>query len=501
MPQVINTNMASLNSQRNLNASQGALTTSLQRLSSGLRINSAKDDAAGLAISERFTAQIKGLNQAARNANDGISLAQTAEGGLQTSGDILQRMRELAVQSANGTNSSSDRASLQLEVSQLKDELNRIAGTTQFNGMNVLDGSLSNTQFQVGANAYQTINVSIASSKGTDIGNYGAQSVNTSGAASSIGVAVSGTANGMTGHTLTITGNNNTEDVAITAAGTSADVIAKKINEVSDKTGVEATAMTAAKISTVAVGSHTFDLEDISGNAVTISANIDKTTDLSAMATAINAVSGKTGVMASVTKEGELTLTNKSGGDIAISNYSTTATSGGMSVAGLDAFNDNAQVGATPVALTNTVTSATVGGQINLTSSSGYTVKSSGSNNTVFNAGGTAALGSTLSNVDDLDISTVQGANKALQTIDAAMTMINNSRAALGAIQNRFASTVSNLSTTAENLSASRSRIQDTDFAAETSAMTRAQILQQAGTAMLAQANSVPNNVLSLLKS
>src|SRR3954449_7627513 len=172
MPQVINMNIASLNAQRNLNQSQSALQTSLQRLSSGLRINSAKDDAAGLAISQRFTSQIRGLDQAARNANDGISLAQTAEGGLGTAGDLLQRMRELAVQSANGTNSSSDRASLQSEVSQLQQELNRIATTTQFNGQNVLDGSLSATQFQVGANANQTINVGIANAQASAIGNF-----------------------------------------------------------------------------------------------------------------------------------------------------------------------------------------------------------------------------------------------------------------------------------------------------------------------------------------
>src|SRR3954447_8373196 len=153
MPQVINTNIASLNAQRNLNSSQGALGTSLQRLSSGLRINSAKDDAAGLAISEHFTAQIRGLNQAVRNANDGISLAQTAEGGLSTLGDLLQRMRELAVQAANGTNSASDRTSLQAEVSQIQQEINRVASTTQFNGQNILDGSLGAAQFQVGANA------------------------------------------------------------------------------------------------------------------------------------------------------------------------------------------------------------------------------------------------------------------------------------------------------------------------------------------------------------
>src|SRR4051812_36155465 len=186
----INTNIASLNSQRNLNVSQGSLATSLQRLSSGLRINSAKDDAAGLAISERFTSQIKGLNQAVRNANDGISLAQTAEGGLSTAGDLLQRIRELAVQAANGSNSNSDRASLQGETLQLTQELNRVANTTQFNGQNVLDGTLTNSQFQVGANANQTISVAIASAKATDIGN---NHIASSTAAGSISESVLGT--------------------------------------------------------------------------------------------------------------------------------------------------------------------------------------------------------------------------------------------------------------------------------------------------------------------
>lgn len=172
MPQVINTNVPSLTSQRALNSSQSALQVSLQRLSTGLRINSAKDDAAGLAISERMTSQIRGLNQAARNANDGISLSQTAEGGLSTMGDLLQRMRELSVQAANGTNSTSDRAQLQAEVLQLTQEVNRVATTTQFNGQNVIDGTLTGAQFQVGANANQTISVSIASSKASDIGNY-----------------------------------------------------------------------------------------------------------------------------------------------------------------------------------------------------------------------------------------------------------------------------------------------------------------------------------------
>ena len=496
MPQVINTNMASLNSQRNLNGSQGALGTSLQRLSSGLRINSAKDDAAGLAITERFTAQIRGLNQAVRNANDGISLAQTAEGGLSTSGDILQRMRELAVQSANGTNSASDRASLQQEVTQLKDELSRIANSTQFNGQNVLDGSLSATQFQVGASANQTINIGIASSKATDIGNFSLRS--TAGTTASISGAVgqdtTSGPNRTAAQTLTIAGNGKTSSFAV-AAGAQASTIATSVNGTTASTGVSATAATGVKVSSLSVaGTVTFSL-----NGVAIGATVSNTNDLSSVATAVNAQSATTGVTATFDKSGGLTLKNSTGDDIKISDF-TNSGSGTVSVQGLDVYNNDTAVGSAASLQTSGggSDSTTVGGQIKFGSSSGYTIQSTDNTSSLFAGSGQQA--STLTAVDKLDISTTAGANDALSTIDAALTTINNSRAALGAIQNRFASTVSNLSITSENLSAARSRIQDTDFAAETSALTRSQILQQAGTAMLAQANQVPNNVLSLLR-
>jgi len=248
----INTNVASLNAQRNLNVSQGSLSTTLQRLSSGLRINSAKDDAAGLAISERFTSQIKGLNQASRNANDGISLAQTAEGGLSTAGDLLQRVRELAVQSANGSNSTSDRASLQGETLQLTQELNRVANTTQFNGQNVLDGTLTSSQFQVGANANQTISVSVASAKSTDIGNNLVISNGAAGSSSQVGASGDATTavNNVTAQTLTISGNGTTQTVDV-AAAESTKAIAASVNGLSSLTGVTATSTTQATISGV----------------------------------------------------------------------------------------------------------------------------------------------------------------------------------------------------------------------------------------------------------
>ncbi|SFU27389.1 flagellin [Nitrosomonas eutropha] len=383
MPQVINTNIASLNSQRNLNSSQNALNTALNRLSSGLRINSAKDDAAGLAISERMTSQIRGLNQAARNANDGISLAQTAEGALSEIGNNLQRIRELAVQSRNATNSNDDRAALQKEAAQLKAEINRVASQTSFNGTKLLDGSFSNKVFQVGANVGETI--SIASITNATSANLGTSSV-------------------------------------------------------AQVTGVAATAFTA-----ITAGDLT-----INGVSVgAIAADTNAANRASNIMNAINSYSSQTGVYATILSSApeQLVLTN------------------------------SGSVTATPnIVIAGAATAATTG----------------------LTAGTTAPTTST--GFAALDVSSEAGADTAITTMDAALKAVNSARADLGAIQNRFGSVVTNLQTASENLSASRSRIQDTDFAAETAALTRAQIMQQAGVAMLAQANALPNNVLSLLR-
>ena len=520
MAQTINTNIASLNSQRNLTGSQSALSTSLQRLSSGLRINSAKDDAAGLAISERFTSQIRGNTQAARNANDGISLAQTAEGGLSTAGDLLQRIRELAVQSANGTNSDSDRKSIQGEVSALSQELDRVANTTQFNGQNVLDGSLTSSQFQVGANANQTINVGVQSARATDIGNNSVNALYGDVTANSSSSTVTDK-NAITDQKLSFTTNTSSTatDVAVTA-GDSAKKIAANVNALTSKTGVTAIATTTATLSgaggiALADGSVQFQLRgdnskenDANSSPVTISANI-KGGDLSALAQAINAQVGTTGISASV-KVGsagnkEIQLSNSSGADIQIGNTNgAPPASDSLATAvvrGADkpANGSVAAIKAAESAAIGTGTAAapaysTVGGHLDFSSDNGFSLSSDKTDIVA------AATGSDLQSVAKLDVSTVDGSNKALRTIDAALNQINSNRAALGAIQNRFASTISNLNTTTENLSASRSRIQDTDFASETANLTRGQILQQAGTAMLAQANSLPNGVLSLLR-
>jgi len=507
MASTINTNINSMTAQRNLGNSQSSLATSMQRLSSGLRINSAKDDAAGLAISDRMTSQIRGLNQAARNSNDAISLTQTAEGALGGIADNLQRMRELAVQAANGTNTASDRASIQNEVSQLSQEINRVAGTTQFNGQNLIDGTLTGASFQVGANANQTISVAIGSAKASDLGNNrvttqtgtGIQSATAgAAAASSLGAATAGVLdnkNGFAAQKITIAGNGVTKDTGTLAAGSSAKAIADAINGLSSSTGVTATATSTATISGLTQsGAISFKLVGANDSAspVTISATISSTSDLSAIAQAVNAQSSTTNITATSDKSGNLVLTDNAGNDIKIQNMSaasaglTGATIKGGDTATAVTFAANAAAGDIVIA----------GGQVTLDSKNGFTA-STDTGTTFLTA---ASVGSTLKAVSAVDVSTTTGATDALSTLDAALASVSASRASLGAVQNRFASTVSNLQSSSENLSASRSRIQDADFAAETANLSRSQILQQAGTAMVAQANQLPQGVLALLR-
>ena len=374
MTQSINTNVASLNAQRNLSQSQGLLNTSLERLSTGLRINSAKDDAAGLAISERFTTQIRGLNQAVRNASDGISLAQTTESALGELTNNLQRIRELAVQSANASNSASDRAALNAEVNERVAEIDRIAKQTNFNGLKVLDGSFGSASFQVGANVGETISVSLET-----------------------------------------------------------DVTASAIGEVFTETG-------------------TGGFTDPSG-ATTALATLEITT--SAGATTVDVASGSD---AQETAD-------------AINN---------ANVSGVAAFVDGGQV---------RILSDEAGAAV---------VETAGTGETGF--GASVATVADAGALSDVAIDTVAGANFAIARVDSALTDVNGLRANLGAIQNRFESTITNLQTVSENLSASRGRIQDADFAAETANLTKAQVLQQAGVAVLAQANAQPQLALSLLQ-
>lgn len=489
MPQVINTNISSLNAQRQLNRSQMTLQTSMERLSSGLRINSAKDDAAGLAISDRMTAQIRGLNQAVRNANDGISLAQVAEGALQESTNILQRMRELAVQSANDSNSASDRVNLQKEVNQLQAELNRIANTTTFNGKKLLDGTFSGQEFQVGAFANQSIQVTVGSAKATDMG---ANTLSNDDVAGAITEAVAGAANNVAAGTLTINGYLGTGVDVTVGAGDTARTIADGVNAVTDQTGVSARAVTYAKIDNVsATGIYSLDLNgQNTASAVTISASITDTGDLTELANAINGVSGKTGITAELSSDKSyITLKNAEGYDIHVAN--STGSAGDFDLTGLE--EDGETVVGTAATLT-TGADATVGGNVIFESAKSFSIDSTDA--ALF----AAETGSSLSDVGSVDIGSQKGALDALAVLDGALAFIADTRADLGAIQNRFSSTISNLENVSQNISAARSRVQDADFAKETAELSRSQILQQAGTAMLAQANAATQNVLSLLR-
>jgi flagellin len=485
MSSVINTNVASLNAQRNLSASQNSLNTSIQRLSSGLRINSAKDDAAGLAISDRMNSQIKGMNQATRNANDGVSMAQTAEGALASSGDMLQRIRELAVQSSNSSNSSSDRKALQTEVTQLTSELNRIAGTTEFNGQKLLDGTMGTANFQVGANANQLISMTGAN---FTTSTYGDNRLDADA------LATTATNTSVAGGTMTINGYQGTAAVAINANST-AQAAAQQINNSSATTGVTATAKTDSLLTGVAGKSYTFALTSDNSSAVNVSFQVGSNgtaDDYASAISAVNAQTAKTGVTASydATNKG-LKLTNAAGNDISLVNNSSDATA----TATLDTYKKD---GTTPVS---------GGGALSLAASGGtgvakgqITLDSEQSFSTDDQSGFTLGTTSTLNSVANIDVSTFDGAQLAIKTADAALSAVNNQRAQLGALQSRFGSAISNLQSSTENLSASRSRIVDTDFASETANMSRGQILQQAGTSMLAQANSLPNGVLSLLR-
>jgi flagellin len=484
---VINTNNASLNAQRNLTGSNETLSSSLRRLSSGLRINSAKDDAAGLAIASRMTAQVRGLNQAVRNANDAISLSQTAEGALGESSNILRRIRDIAVQSANDTNSGSDRAALQQEVQQMQQELNRIANETEFNGKKLLDGSFVAQQFQVGANAHQTIGISMGSAKASDMGN---QSLTTDGSAIVAGSAADNSAgNGTAAQTLTVTGTIGNQDVQV-AAGESAKSIAQKVNNVSEQTGVTASARTTARLTISAADSFAFTIAGDGGTAAQISANVTDASDLSGLAAAINAKSGTTGVAATAYGD-RIELVSQTGDDILIDEFAAT---GGatMDMAGYDVDGETLTAAAT---IGGTDVAGMIGGRVTFSSSEAYTV--TGGSTDLLSA---ATATSSLDTVSSINVGTQLGANDAIKIVDGALGFINGLRAKLGAVQNRVESTVSNLSATAENLTAARSRIEDADFAKETAELARSQVLQQAGMAMLAQANALPNNVLSLLR-
>ncbi|MBU2013846.1 MAG: flagellin [Gammaproteobacteria bacterium] len=499
MALTVNTNIASLNTQRNLQSSSNALQTSMQRLSTGSRINSAKDDAAGLQISNRLTSQISGLNVAVRNANDGISLAQTAEGALQQSTNILQRMRDLSLQAANGSNDAVDRSALQKEVGALQSELSRIAETTTFGGRKLLDGSFGSTAFQVGANANETIDVSIGNASANKMGAYVSDK-----AGSVLGAATLAAGIDASGE-LKISANGKQTTVEAFTATDTAGEIAKKINAAG--TPVKASARTDAVIEKNATVA-TFDLkiEVMKTDNSKADSTIDLTglTNFDQVVSAVNA-SGS-GISAKVNGNGSLEISSGDGSTIKFTGAAriaagTDAAANSMTLKVRSAEDTTPKDNAGDLSAAADITLAAAAGYANgalkLSSSAAYSLATTTAADL---AKITGEASGTLAKVSDVDVTTAYGAQNAIDVIDAAIAFIDSQRSDLGAVQNRFDNTISNLQSISENVSAARGRIQDTDFAAETANLSKNQILQQAGTAILAQAKQLPQAVLSLLQ-
>ncbi|MBN3964446.1 flagellin [Pseudomonas gregormendelii] len=556
----VNTNITSLGVQKNLNKASDALSTSMSRLSSGLKINSAKDDAAGLQIANRLTSQINGLNVAVKNANDGISIAQTAEGAMQESTNILQRMRELALQSANGSNSDDDRTSLNQEFTALSGELNRISNTTTFGGKNLLDGSFQNTSFQVGSSANETISFGMGNLSASGLkGSYSSAAV-TGNAMQGMAASVTGSTTtlgetvvvGVAGSGVVPTGaeklNINGVDITLAATDVTNALVATAINTqltaagVTDVTVTEATDIltitnTAGSVSISGADAGKFGLStgttstktdgtsipptagsiSVNGTAVTWDGAADTVDDI---LTQLKAVAG---VGDAQITDGRLSITSKNGTEIKLADN----TAGSLASLGLNSGTSSVKmladtslkIGTTEIKITkgsdldaviSAINSASAGATAEKTADGKIAL--SGKSDIVISAGNTGALSDlglvagtsnaseTQTTVGDLDILSAGNSQKSVQALDAAIQQIDSQRAALGAVQNRFDSTVANLQSIAQNSTAARGRVQDADFASETAELTKQQTLQQASTAILSQANQLPSAVLKLLQ-
>lgn len=494
MALTLNTNVASLSIQRAMSETSRALAVSMQRLSTGYRINSAKDDAAGLQISNRLSSQISGFGVAIRNANDGISLAQTAEGALQQSTSILQRMRDLALQAANGSNGGQERYALHEEVAQLQQELSRIAETTTFGGRKLLDGTYGSSALQVGANAFETINLGL--------GNYGSNSLGSNNydlVNGSVGSLSNDQLGGLLQQAGSVPDNQVSGDLTLTgrkaatfAVEGSAKSVARAVNAREDSTGVTADARTLLQLSFSADDSYTFDLYGANAKAVTIHATVEKG-ELGSLVQAINDETGRTGITANI-KDGQLLLVSEAGDDIVLDAFQS-AQAGTAEAQNLD-YTGEGKLTASVATLTDTSALRAIG-VVRLNASQAFTVQASVG--TIM--GSVTENASTLERISDIDLRTSTDAQTALGVIDGALSMIDSARAEMGAVQNRLDFTIANLMNMSENLSAARSRIRDTDYASEMSELVRNQILQQAQTAMLVQANQQPQLILRLLQN
>ena len=478
----VNTNISSLNAQNNLAKSQSKLSTAIERLSSGMRINSAKDDAAGLAISTRFTTQINGLNQAVSNANDGISLAQTTESALNEVTNNMQRIRTLAVQSANATNSDSDRAALDAEVQQRLSEITRISQQTTFNGRHVLDGTFGSAAFQIGANVGETISVNL--SQGAGAKQVGQMATSASSDVSSLFVsgASAATAGSVAGGTVA----DPTAAVGFTIGSDTVSVAAGS----ADLTALVASINTELSVAGGGSGKYTAAVDGTAVKLTAVSAGADSMATSGLTGITFGAATAGTDAVAGTASDltlatGDLTI---DGTDMAGSYkdaQSLVDAINSKGIAGVSAYYDSSSK------------------QVHLNSQDALTVDgtkaAAGAGNLGFSgAGATAiAIGGDLASSN---VKTVSGANDTISRIDAALSTISSMRSDLGAVQNRFDSTIANLQTISQNLSSSRSQIQDADFAAETANMSSANILQQAGVSVLAQANATTQSVLKLLQ-
>jgi flagellin len=500
MALTVNTNIPALDAQMNLNKSSSMLSKAMQRLSSGLRINSASDDAAGLAISTRLGAQVRGLNQAVRNANDGVAILQTTEGALGEISNIITRIKELSVQSATGSNSATDRTSINAEVQSLVSEVTRISVQTKFGSTALLDGSF-NAQFQVGVNAGETVGASVANYRASSLsGSIAVDAEAFHADVTNLGAADANAFTGVaTNTTLQITGPGGAAFARVAVAGddtssytgnaTSAIATAKVINELTSQTGVTAS-VTQAQFTSAAGFSAAVNLDGsdadhtlkINGQQVTV--NLNGGTVAARRLQFINAVNSQvSGVVASAGGAGVVVLTASDGRNISVNASNTVAASSG------GALGLTTDLAGVESVVARGGVSLQAGGDITATYATPAQLSAGG--------GVHAASNTALSS---LDVSTVAGANSAMLVADAILNTISSARGTLGAIQNRLGSTVANLQTVVQKVSDAQSRILDADFAAETAAMTKAQILQQAGIAILAQANTAPQAALTLLK-
>jgi len=489
MSLVVNTNISSLTAMRSLAESDSMLETAMERLSSGKRINSASDDAAGLAIVERMTAQINGLNMAVKNANDGISLTQSIEGALVEVTDMLQRLRELSVQAANDTNTSTDRRYIQDEVNLLIAEITRISANTRYNGQKVLDGTFSNKVLQVGTEGGEKISISVDSVAADALGAY---TLDTIGLASTKGSSAPGSSVAAMA-TAKVMGKGVSETINI-AVDSSAQTVAASINAVSGNTGVTAVAKTYAKVAFTSTAlSYDIKLNGTAVGTFTASSGDNGANDAVAK---INAVSGTTGITASADSNNAVILYHSAGADIALENDST-ATGAEMTLTALamdgSSVAPSGDGGETINIAGGTAEFGHVSGNLTLTSSNLFSVVDATS-------GLFATTSGSLSDVSTISLRTQAGADAAIAVIDGAIEKISSMRAGLGAIENRLQHTVSNLMNVAENTSDSKSRIYDADFSVESANLARAQVLQQVGAAMLTQANARPQLVLQLLQ-